>query len=250
MYIAKILKRLRLEKGLTQEDIAGRIGVTGQAVSKWERDECYPDITLLPGLANLFNVTVDELLGMKEINDRENLWRTKGQANSLQIQGKYHDAATILEQAIKVFPSDISLLAAHATTLAMSGEGIDRAIEMCERVLAEDYSDKYRSSVSAVLCYLYYCIGMTEKAVQLARSRPHARESRELLMPNFMTQPERNAYLHENLPGILTDICALIEGRTRTIEEQLRLIELGTYNDFIDPTDAMQIITDFFIEKQ
>ena len=54
MHIAKNLRRLRLDKGLTQEELAERVGVTGQAVSKWERDECYPDITLLPGLANCF----------------------------------------------------------------------------------------------------------------------------------------------------------------------------------------------------
>jgi hypothetical protein len=91
---------------------------------------------------------------------------------------------------------------------------------------------------------------MTEKAVQLARSRPHARESRELLLPNFLTQPERNAYLRENLPGMLTDICTLIDGRMRTVEEQLRAIELGTYNEFVDPVEAIQKITDFLKEIQ
>ena len=60
MLIARNLKRLRLDMGLTQEDLAERVGVTGQAVSKWERDECYPDITLLPGLANCFDVPCTE----------------------------------------------------------------------------------------------------------------------------------------------------------------------------------------------
>ena len=57
MFISKNLKRLRLDAGLTQEELAQRIGVTGQAVSKWERDECYPDITLLPGLASPTSAT-------------------------------------------------------------------------------------------------------------------------------------------------------------------------------------------------
>lgn len=249
MYIAKNLKKLRLDKGMTQEDIAERIGVTGQAVSKWERDECFPDITLLPGLANLFGVTTDELLGMEEINDQEKLQGTYARANTFQVQGKYHEAAKIFEQAIKIFPANLSLLAAHATTLAMAGDGTDRAIRMCERVLVEDISDKYCGSVSAVLCYLYYNVGMTEKAVQLARSRPHARESREFLLPNFLTQPERNAYLRENLSGMLSDICTLIDGHTRTVEEQLRSIELGTYDKLVNSVDAIQKIAVFLAES-
>ena len=56
---------LRREKGLTQEDLAKALGVTNQAVSKWESAQCCPDIQLLPELAKLFDVSVDELLGYR-----------------------------------------------------------------------------------------------------------------------------------------------------------------------------------------
>ena len=54
---------LRKQKGLTQEQLANALGVTNQSVSKWESGQCCPDIQLLSSIAELFEVSVDELLG-------------------------------------------------------------------------------------------------------------------------------------------------------------------------------------------
>ena len=54
---------LRKQKDLTQEQLANALGVTNQSVSKWESGQCCPDIQLLPNIAELFDVSVDELLG-------------------------------------------------------------------------------------------------------------------------------------------------------------------------------------------
>jgi len=54
---------LRKQKGLTQEQLANALGVTNQSVSKWESGQCCPDIQLLPSIAELFEVSVDKLLG-------------------------------------------------------------------------------------------------------------------------------------------------------------------------------------------
>lgn len=54
--------KLRKEKGLTQEELAEKLGVSAQAISKWENDVSCPDITLLPALAGILGVTTDELL--------------------------------------------------------------------------------------------------------------------------------------------------------------------------------------------
>ena len=62
MTIGKRIAHLRKEKGLTQEELAGHMGISPQAVSKWENDQTCPDISALPKLARLFGVTVDELL--------------------------------------------------------------------------------------------------------------------------------------------------------------------------------------------
>ncbi len=68
--LADTIKRLRREKGITQEDVASALGVSFQAVSRWETAQSYPDIELLPHLAALFGVSMDTLFGM----DGQNRW--------------------------------------------------------------------------------------------------------------------------------------------------------------------------------
>ena len=61
--IGENIKKLRLEKGITQEQLAEILNVSNAAVSKWERGGSFPDITLLFPLSDYFDVTVDELMG-------------------------------------------------------------------------------------------------------------------------------------------------------------------------------------------
>ena len=63
MKMGRKIAALRKGMNLTQEALANALGVTGQAVSKWEQDLCCPDIELLPKIADLFAVTLDELFG-------------------------------------------------------------------------------------------------------------------------------------------------------------------------------------------
>lgn len=61
--ISANIARLRREHGLTQDALAGKLGVTYQAVSKWENGASCPDVMLLPEIANIFNISIDELFG-------------------------------------------------------------------------------------------------------------------------------------------------------------------------------------------
>ncbi len=63
--IGKIIKRLRMSKGDTQEQFAEKLHISGQAVSKWENDAALPDISLIPLISDYFGVTIDELFDHK-----------------------------------------------------------------------------------------------------------------------------------------------------------------------------------------
>lgn len=67
--INETIARLRKQKGITQEELANSLGVTNQAVSKWESEQCCPDISLLPDIADYFGVTLDTLFGHESSAD-------------------------------------------------------------------------------------------------------------------------------------------------------------------------------------
>ena len=61
--MGRIIQKLRLDRGVSQAELGKFVGVSSQAVSKWERGLTYPDVMLLWPIADLFGVTLDELFG-------------------------------------------------------------------------------------------------------------------------------------------------------------------------------------------
>ena len=83
MNLGEKIKKLRTEKNLTQEDFADKLYVTRTAVSKWETNNGYPSIDILKSIANLFNITIDELLSDEDINNKKNLDKTKFKTHNI-----------------------------------------------------------------------------------------------------------------------------------------------------------------------
>jgi transcriptional regulator with XRE-family HTH domain len=90
------IAELRREKGIGQQDLANVLGVSFQSVSKWETGITMPDITLLPNIAEYFNVSVDELLGLKPLRkqvyiprDTDNRDNWNGKTDKLYKNRKY-----------------------------------------------------------------------------------------------------------------------------------------------------------------
>lgn len=216
------LKQLRLQKGLTQEQLADVFGVSAQAISRWENNTSYPDITLLPGLSIFYNTSVDAIVGMDEIRKEETLRRIHGEINELVAGGEPEKAVTLIRDSLKTYPSDSSLLMSLGETLAHQTDdpaATQEAISIAERILqSNDVSTKAKGTTSANLLFLYLRAGQWEKANMLIRSLPHIWESREILMPEVYGNKEYDEELKKCIVKVLTFLCQKIDA---TIERQV-----------------------------
>lgn len=83
----------RKQKNMTQEELATRLGVTGQAVSKWESGQCCPDVSLLPTLADIFAVSIDTLMGREVQDDYADLYeRVRAHFSTIPEDQLWRDA--------------------------------------------------------------------------------------------------------------------------------------------------------------
>ena len=182
LYLSQNLRKYRTMKNLTQEDIAEYLHVTPQSVSKWERGESYPDITFLPALANIFETSIDILIGMDTIRAEETRMNIHKKATMFQQNGDYQAAEKVYRQALLTYPNKPGMMLGLAGVLALQGKS-EEAIEWMERGLPLSINEKQKATTRAVLCFLYLKAGKAEKANALAATLPHARESREVIQP-------------------------------------------------------------------
>lgn len=201
LYLPENLKKYRILKDLTQEDVAEYLGITAQSVSKWERGESYPDITFLPALANIFETSVDLLIGMDTIRAEETRYNIHKKAVAYQRSGDYDMAEKTYRDALLIYPNKPGMILGLASTLALKGN-TDEAIELMERGLPLSINEKQKSTMRATLCFLYLKAGREDKANKLASELPHTRESREVIQP-LIQQGLDDEQIDENIKIIL-----------------------------------------------
>lgn len=201
IYLPENLKKYRVLKDLTQEDVAEYLGITPQSVSKWERGESYPDITFLPALANIFETSVDLLIGMDTIRAEETRYNIHKKAVEYQRSGDYDLAEKTYRDALLIYPNKPGMILGLASTLALKGN-TDEAIELMERGLPLSINEKQKATVRATLCFLYLKAGREDKANRLASELPHTRESREVIQP-LIQQGFEDEQIDENIRRIL-----------------------------------------------
>ena len=182
MFLAENLRRYRVMRNLTQEDIADYLNVTPQSVSKWERGGSYPDITFLPALANIFETSVDLLIGLDIIRSEETRMNIHKQAIEFQRREDYQAAEKVYRDALRIYPNKPGMILGLGTVLALQNHTLE-AIEWMERGLPISINEKQKATVRAVLCFLYLKCGNEKKATQLAAMLPHKRECQEEILP-------------------------------------------------------------------
>lgn len=114
IYFSENLKKLRIENKLTQEALANQLGVSFQAVSKWERGDSYPDITLLPSIACIFGKSIDELIGFNESVNEMEITKFIDEFDCLTNGRKQQD---LIKKAIKDYPNDFRIIIRYFSSL-------------------------------------------------------------------------------------------------------------------------------------
>ena len=113
--IGQIIRQLRLERNITQEELAELISVTPQAISKWEREVGYPDIIQIVPLANVFGVSTDVLFGVFGTNDDEEVKKIISEAADPLEKFDTpdytdYDCYLKLKEGLKKYPNNVKLL--------------------------------------------------------------------------------------------------------------------------------------------
>ncbi len=210
--IGENLKRLRREKDLTQEELAAHLGISFQAISKWERGESYPDITILPALSNYFKISIDELVGMEEIRRTEEYEKINEKWLENRNANKHKENVKLMKDSLKFFPNDALLLVQLSSSLERL-DGTDKektqylreSIAVQEQILRGEDSE-VRNATLYNICFAYWKIGEHKKAINQAKKLSNFYKSRENALVYFLDGDEKNQIAKSSLEPLAWSI--------------------------------------------
>jgi len=195
--ICENLKQYRKDKGNTQEELAEHLGISIQAVSKWERSEGFPDITLLPKIAMYYNISVDDLLGVSKIRIEQKVAEYHAKSDVYQRQGDFESNFALWAEAIKEFPNDYSVMTYYM--LWLTDENADEKIKLAERIIKESDNPHHRHLAVSNMCHLYSRLGNEEKAVEYAKKAPNTDLTSDCLFTFILKGEKLIDHVQENL---------------------------------------------------
>ena len=193
LFIGENIRRFRREKNLTQEEVAAHLGVSFQSVSKWERNEGYPDITLLPAIANYFGVTVDDLLGVNKMAAQRRYEEINRTWENNRREGRHEENVALMKESLKAFPNDSLLLVQLAASLHHMGDTAEEkrkytleAVSVEEQILKYSGDSEVRGATMYNICFSYDKLGWRDKAIEQAKKLPNLYKARENALVYFL----------------------------------------------------------------
>ncbi len=197
------IRSLRKAQDITQEKLAAYLNISYQAVSKWENGTALPDITLVPQIANFFGVSADELLGMKETEEAEELKEQEKLYRENNRLGKMLDNIGLCREVLTKYLRNYQWMLKLSRSLiqynvteeqikySLEHGFVEEAISICERILEDCTIDSIRHSAIQILCYSYKDVGKQDLALKLANEMPGMCISREHLLSHIYEGEEQ-----------------------------------------------------------
>ena len=195
-HLGNNISQFRKSSDITQEQLAERLGVSVSAVSQWETGKTMPDISAIPVLCHIFNVTADALLGIDREKEEAEIKRINAEANLLMDRGHLAKAEKMLLDAHKRYPNSyelmVSLMDLYFNLSLMEGDSVEnknkeeknlhKCIAYAQRILEGCKDEESRASANQILCLSYDRLGENEKAIEIAQSMPSMSVCRESLL--------------------------------------------------------------------
>ena len=252
--IGEKIRLLRRKNDVTQDKLAYYLGVTPQAVSRWESGVCYPDMNYLPSIADYFSVTMDELLCYSGIQKATRVKEYLEQVESLLDRDRVGEALELLRTAMAEIPSDPSLqletaqvLSLYAGMLAESSAGeraraamdaaLTEAVSLCRRILEDCTDDSLRDETKKVLCDIYaHQLDDLPRAEEIANQLHGMSVSREIIRATMLTgdvafsQAQRNLiHFADNMWWHLYNLACVpdISGDRYTTPDKIAILQKG-----------------------
>ncbi len=201
------IRRLRISRGITEEQFGYELGVSAQAVSRWETGVTYPDITMLPMIADFFDVSMDELMGRGRELDSMGRSAFFEKIHEMRDRGQNEDILEAYDKMLRKHPNDVYLLHGKATFLySQFHKNRDMAIakeiiSLCKKINCYNRPDM-QCGANGLLVRIYAWMGELEEARRLANELPSFEVGRELLISECLQGAERTEhykYLIERL---------------------------------------------------
>lgn len=158
MKIGEKIKALRKAKNISQETLAKVLGVSFQAVSKWETNTTAPDVSIIPSIASYFGVSIDELFDYNVFENEKKIDAICREAAHYRLDDPIR-AEEILREGLKQYPSNETMLTVLVYVLwNIPGRDSD-LIDTCKQLIACATIEGVRCDVLRILAEAYYRAG-------------------------------------------------------------------------------------------